>query len=299
MIKKSYLTNVISITLAFMVLLAGLSISMTAGAATMKYNIDYSKKASLTLYKYEMSDTSQATHGGTGEKNDEQYIPADAKRMAGVTFNIRKIAELSSYFKPDGISLPTAAEAKQMAPIGNPISKTTDANGVATFTDLPLGIYYVEEGIGPSQITKKIAPFVLSLPLTNAAGTEWLYNVYSYPKNQTSYSDIKILKKDLSTGKALANAEFRLEESTDGSTYKTRIATVKSGSNGMIEIASLDANKFYRLVETKAPSAEYILVRNITTPFYIDAEGQMITGWTSISNKSPSAARRFRITRWS
>ena len=111
--------------------------------------------------------------------------------------------------------------------------------------------------------------------------------MYSYPKNQTSYSDIKILKKDLSTGKALANAEFRLEESTDGSTYKTKIANVKSGSNGMIEIASLDANKFYRLVETKAPSAEYILVRNITTPFYIDSEGQMYTGWTSISNKKP------------
>ncbi len=287
MIKKSYLTKVISITLALMVLLAGLSISMTAGAATMKYNIDFSKKASLTLYKYEMSDTSQATHGGTGEKNDEQYIPSDATRLAGVTFNIRKVAELSSYFKPDGVSLPTAVEAKQMSPIGNPISKTTNANGVATFTDLPLGIYYVEEGAGPSQITKKIAPFVLSLPLTNAAGTEWLYDVYSYPKNQTSYSDIKILKKDLSTGKALANAEFRLEESTDGSTYKTKIATVKSGSNGMIEIASLDANKFYRLVETKAPSAEYILVRNITTPFYINAEGQMINGWTSISNKKP------------
>ena len=287
MIKKSYLTKVISITLALMVLLAGFSVSMTAGAATMKYNIDYSKKASLTLYKYEMSDTSKATHGGTGEKNDEQYIPSDATRLAGVTFNIRKVAELYSYFKPDGVSLPTVAEAKQMSPIGNPISKTTDANGVATFTDLPLGIYYVEEGAGPSQITKKIAPFVLSLPLTNAAGTEWLYDVYSYPKNQTSYSDIKILKKDLSTGKALANAEFRLEESTDGSTYKTKIATVKSGSNGMIEIASLDTNKFYRLVETKAPSAEYILVRTITTPFYIDAEGQMFTGWTSISNKKP------------
>ena len=51
MIKKSYLTKVISITLALMVLLAGFSVSMTAGAATMKYNIDYSKKASLTLYK--------------------------------------------------------------------------------------------------------------------------------------------------------------------------------------------------------------------------------------------------------
>jgi len=287
MAKQSYLTKLISITLALIVLLAGLSVCMTANAATMKYNIDYGKKASLTLYKYEMSDTSKATHGGTGEKNDEQYIPADAKRLPDVTFTIRKVAELYSYFKPDGVSLPTAAAAKAMAPIGNPVSKKTDANGVASFTDLPLGIYYVEEVAGPSQITKKIEPFVLSLPITNASGTEWLYDVHSYPKNQTSYSDIKILKKDLSTGTALANAEFRLEESTDGSTYKSRIASVKSGSNGMIEIASLDANKFYRLVETKAPSTEYILVRNVTTPFYIDADGQMFTGWTSVANKKP------------
>ncbi len=113
----------------------------------MKYNIDYTKTASLTLYKYEMSDVSKATHGGTGEKNDEQYIPSDAKRLAGVTFTVRKVAELSTYFKPDGVSLPTASAAKSMSPIGNPISKKTDANGVAVFSDLPLGIYYVEETV--------------------------------------------------------------------------------------------------------------------------------------------------------
>lgn len=287
MVNKSYLTKILSFSLAIVVLLSCLSIGFTASAATMKYNIDYTKKASLTLYKYEMSDSSTATHGGTGEKNDEQYIPSDATRLSGVTFTIKKIGELSNYFTPDGVSLPTAAEAKTMAAIGSQISRTTDTNGVATFSDLPLGIYYVEEGSGPTQITKKIAPFVLSLPLTNADGTEWLYDVHSYPKNQTSYSDVKILKKDLSTGNALANAEFRLDESTNGSTYQTKIATVKSGGNGMIEIASLDSSKFYRLVETKAPSAEYILVRDVTTPFYINADGQMITGWTTVSNSKP------------
>ena len=121
--KKSHLTKIISITIALIVLLAGLSIGVTANAATMKYNIDYSKTATLTLYKYEMSDVSKATHGSTGEKNDEQYIPSDAKRLAGVTFTVRKVAELSTYFKPDGVSLPTASAAKSMSPIGNPVSK--------------------------------------------------------------------------------------------------------------------------------------------------------------------------------
>ena len=39
--KKSHLTKIISITIALIVLLAGLSIGVTANAATMKYNIDY------------------------------------------------------------------------------------------------------------------------------------------------------------------------------------------------------------------------------------------------------------------
>ena len=38
--KKSHLTKIISITIALIVLLAGLSIGVTANAATMKYNID-------------------------------------------------------------------------------------------------------------------------------------------------------------------------------------------------------------------------------------------------------------------
>ena len=252
--KSTVFRKAVSIVIAAMVLVSMLTLGISASAATMKYNIDTTRKASLRLYKYEMADTSAATTAGTGEYSDNVNVPAGATVLPGVTFKIWKIADLTQYFKPDGVSLPTASSAKSMSPIGNPISKKTDANGVAVFSDLPLGIYYVEETSGPSQITKKIEPFVLSLPLTNAAGTEWLYDVYSYPKNQTSYSDIKILKKDLSTGKALANAEFRLEESTDGSTYKTKVATVKSGSNGMI---------------------------------YIDAEGQMFTGWTSISNKKP------------
>lgn len=285
--SKKFFAKSTSIILAVLMLVMSLCLGVTANAATMKYNIDYNKKASLTIYKYEMADTSKATHGGTGEQNDSQYIPSDAKLLPGVTFTIKKIAELTTYFTPDGVQLPTAAEAKNMQPIGNPISKTTDANGVAKFTDLPLGIYYVSEGNGPSQITKKIEPFVLSLPLTKTDGTEWLYDVYSYPKNETSYSDIKILKKDLSTGKALANAEFKLEESADGANYTTRIANVKSGSNGTVEVSSLETNKFYRITETKAPSSEYILVRNITKPFYINSDGKMLTDWTSISNKKP------------
>ena len=51
----------------------------TANAANMEYHIDTTRKASLTLHKYEMSDTSLATHKATGTTDDAQYVPADAK----------------------------------------------------------------------------------------------------------------------------------------------------------------------------------------------------------------------------
>ena len=56
----------------------------TVNAANMEYHIDTTRKASLTLHKYEMSDTSLATHKATGTTDDAQYVPADAKPLANV-----------------------------------------------------------------------------------------------------------------------------------------------------------------------------------------------------------------------
>ena len=59
----------------------------------------------------------------------------------------------------------------------------SNANGVATFGNLDLGMYLIVKSVGNSKI--KISPILLSLPYMEDADT-WLYDVDAYPKIETS-----------------------------------------------------------------------------------------------------------------
>lgn len=56
----------------------------------------------------------------------------------------------------------------------------------ATFGGLSFGLYYVTETDAPAGTTPA-APFLVSVPLTNAADqASWLYDIHVYPKNSVS-----------------------------------------------------------------------------------------------------------------
>ena len=59
----------------------------------------------------------------------------------------------------------------------------SNANGVATFGNLDLGMYLIVKSVGNSKI--KISPILLALPYMEDADT-WLYDVDAYPKIETS-----------------------------------------------------------------------------------------------------------------
>lgn len=74
--------------------------------------------------------------------------------------------------------------------------KKTDAKGEATFDNLAMGLYYIEEtdvsgakvkGSSVS-ITKRVSPFFVTTPLPNPKDktNPWIYDVNVYPKNDTS-----------------------------------------------------------------------------------------------------------------
>ena len=268
-----------------------LSASVLCSAATaaeetgksMAYHIDRSRTANLTVYKYEVPDASVAYSGSTGTKDDESHIPEDAKPLGGVTFAAHKFAELDEYFTDTSSEIPKIEDYSEDK-VTERYTATTNKDGIATFEGLPLGFYYVDEINGPAQITKKIEPFVLSLPLTNAEGTEWLYDVYSYPKNETGYGDASLQKLDRNSGEPLENAEFKLESyGTDNTAPVATIASeIKTGENGIVTVASLPAQTYYRFTETKASDDSYILDGSVYYEFYIDPTGDMISGWTSI-----------------
>ena len=149
-----------SVTAAAIPSASAVSSTQSQEQQTSPYLIDYSKTASLTLYKYEMPDVSKATEGSKGEQTDK--IPEGATPLADVTFTVTKVAELKDCIDNGKLTIPSLEEAEKAAPTSTEIyTATTDTTGVAKLENLPLGIYYVQETKSPSQVVKKIAPFVL------------------------------------------------------------------------------------------------------------------------------------------
>lgn len=260
---KKLLTGLLTLgmTLSMMTMTA-----FAAGPSAKMPTIDFdtNKTGSITIHKYEYNGEEKIK--GTGEAN--QTVPTDeeAKPLAGVKFKITKIAELRDYYGTDANALPTVETAKTMSAIGTPVVKVTDVNGEAKFEELALGLYLVQETEAPAQITGKVEPFLVSIPMTNAAGDDWLYDVHVYPKNSSTYGGVTLQKKGQigsKTATELAGAQFKLEvKKTDGTwvlvTKNNKDVAVgdngilTTGADGKIIVKDL-APGDYRFVEVKVP----------------------------------------------
>ena len=76
------------------------------------------------------------------------------------------------------------------------LPQTTDEKGLATFNSLELGLYVVVETATPDKVTSPVKPFLVSVPMTKASNlNEWLYDIHVYPKNGTTYGEVKIIKQ--------------------------------------------------------------------------------------------------------
>lgn len=284
--KKMFKRSV-SLCLTLMMLLTIMCTAFSATALSTSI-VDTSKTGSLTITKYEMADISKAVSGSTGEQSDIDKLPADATPLAGVEFTLYKIADLDEYFTPAGVELPTVEEAEayiKANPTTATYNKVTGTDGVAKFTGLPLAIYYVKETDAPAQVTKMSAPFVLSVPMTNAEGNGWLYDIYCYPKNQTAYSDITMKKVDSATNQALPNAKFTLYSSEDNATYTEYMADLTTNASGEVVLSNLPSNKYYRFIETQTSDASYILDKTAYYDFFVDGTGDVIRNGAVVEDK--------------
>lgn len=288
--------------------------TMTAFAAeggATGTTIDTSKAVSLTIHKYEYNgiDTSNK---GTGSETDT--VPDDAKLLSGVQFTIWKVADLADYYGEDGAVLPKvedfeltgkgdAAELKKKGsttPFSGKISKET-VNGVITFDGpkVTQGLYYVSETNAPANVTGKTDDFLVSLPMTNVEGNDWIYDVHVFPKNKTTYGGVTLVKKGKEGTKAavsLEGAEFILQmkdkeattakwdylkydaSSTSAKWTYTGVASTdatkfKTDSNGMINVKDLTAGT-YRFIEVSAPKG-YIMDGTKKYQFTINNAGEV------------------------
>ena len=149
------------------------------------------------------------------------------------------------------------------------------AKGQVKFENLPLGLYLVEETAAPSQIVDYTANFLVSIPMTNEAGDDWIYDVVANPKNVAVYGGVTLKKFGKVAGSndggtALEGAKFTLQtKKTNGDAVTWETVTDLTGNqvkNGSVDGSILTTGKAgtiniegltpgtYRFVEYSAPN---------------------------------------------
>lgn len=162
---------------AFVAVATALVLMTSAVFAANPALIDESRAGSITIHKFDNSGTGGgAEHNGTELNN----VSGLGNPLGGVSFTVSALP----YSVTDNVSLTDAIDylANNVGAVTQH-TLTTNSKGIAAFQNLPLGVYLVQEADN-SGIEAAIAPFLVSLPMTNSTDdASWLYDVHVYPKN--------------------------------------------------------------------------------------------------------------------
>lgn len=246
--------------------------TMTAFAAEPSAKmptIDENKTGKVTIHKYTSGTVTGIT--GTGTEADADSLPNGAKPLNGAGFTLYKVVDkagMENYYKADPTALPDVSEYVENGTIKAAYSGTvigeevTDATGTATFSNLELGFYVVIETTVPDAVTTPMDPFLLSVPMTTADGTDWLYDIHVYPKNETGYGKVSLEKTGVKDEK-ISGAKFALQKKdliTNGWVDITKKSNAQGDNEGdALNLITNDAGKIeidglskgsYRLIET-------------------------------------------------
>lgn len=269
MSKKKLLAVLTGMVMAFMGL-AGVG----AASADTILGTSQPEKASLTVHKY-LGATTNLKHDGTAIEADK--LPKTP--LAGVNFKLYQV-EGVDVSTNDGLKLAQEIAAvpltddvvKNGIAVGGttyklaaaPTTMTTDTNGEAKFADVERGLYVVVEDLagsakimnGQEEVVKEkitpIAPFAVTLPMTNPDGTAWNSDVHVYPKNQENTLDKKVVDKGVTT----------LPEGVTGTAneFKYVLSTKSTGAdaNGDGAMNAADLGGVYKIVDQLPANVEYV-----------------------------------------
>lgn len=227
-------------------------------------NIDFSARGSLTIHKY--ADDGTTSENTTGHELSGSDLPG-GQALEGVEFTVTPVTgiDLSDPDAWDGLADLTVAQALGEG-TGTPLVKVTNAAGVADFSDLPVGVYVVEEtDKGDNPIVSSVAPFIVTIPRADSGS--WLYDIHVYPKNSLAEVD----KEAIDAGAAGIGSQmawtvaatipqgsddltaFVFEDSLDSRlTYVNGSAVVKVGSTTIPATASVSGNQLSVAVSNPA-----------------------------------------------
>ena len=153
-------------------------------------------QGSITIHKHkEVGNTNQLKPDGTSA------APSDP--LKGVEFTVTKIEGLDLNKNADWqkVSTLTVDQVGQNGITRGTSQKvTTTEDGSVAVNSLDMGVYLVEEtGTGEHAITKKAAPFFVTIPLPFDG--KWITNVHVYPKNVVQTPGTKEVSDDKDTHK--------------------------------------------------------------------------------------------------
>lgn len=313
--------------------------------------IDINQEGSITIHKYEyngdLTKDAAGEYDGTGEKVSDDKLPgqgdldgadADAKPLAGAGFTIYKVKDaegITEYYSKNPTELPKVDEFVAGNSIkdtykdnivyvdasGKAVTKNTEgaktqiettADGTASFTNLAVGFYVVIETKTPDKVTAPAAPFIVSVPMTKADGSGWLYDVHVYPKNKTTYGSVTLIKNG-NKNTPLSGVTFKLEkqsgtdwnqvtesDKTDEHNNKIKLDLV-TDKDGKITVDGLSQGK-YRFTEiNRGDNAGYIMDGVSTYEFTIDSKGSVTynnitkpTATITVTNEKPDMTKEVK-----
>ena len=249
----------------FAMLMAAIMALSLVTTAFAEPTIDPAKKASLSIYKYDITKASEdgvwdaESYVSTGLHDDAVVDKLSKYAIQGVEFTYLKVADITmnnelvdnqrqvgvlygfdtsdrsnavlsaigltaadahkteggvNYFTSDALNnklsaalaanATTVKNALEAAVKNGGVAMTeTDATGHTSASNMEQGLYLVVETRVPEMVTSTCNPFFVSLPMTTIDGSEWLYDLTVYPKNQTGNPNLEktVRESKSSTGK--------------------------------------------------------------------------------------------------
>lgn len=303
---KRFLTGLLSAALALslcaMPAMADDVAGETTTTAPLASAIDKDAKGTITIHKYEYNGNDDKK--GTGVAGDENNVPEDAKDLEGATFTYYQVMtadELVEYYNgksTEKVDISTYVENGQ---IGSDYaskphdSGKTDKYGIVKFGDgkagLPVGLYVIIETETPAKVTTPVEPFLVSLPMANPTNkAEWMYDVYVFPKNATTYGKVTLEKKGRVGGgnpEDLNGVTYKLEKKVkdDPETWEAVTKNEQTGADlgtlkttdGKITVSGLSQGT-YRFIEQSYDSDTGYILDQTPIVFVVDSEGKITYG---------------------
>ena len=185
-------------------ILAALVATLMVSSATAAFAAAPPEFTDLYVHKYILTDITDSGNPGTGEQTT---VPTSAVPVDGVAFDIFRVDTSSGMPEPGKVyrveggalvvydnDMITVLGTYPIALVETIVTGNPAGSGTALRASLPEGLYLVVENATTSNpvdpngkavtINLAVSPFIVAVPMTNAAGDDYLDEVHVYPKNE-------------------------------------------------------------------------------------------------------------------